>query len=76
VCSKHTTTMREAMGGQRRAERRLRGGRGGQPELGLEMSDDPAHAAFPELSTTRTETRGEGLSGSHALPMHAPVAAQ
>jgi hypothetical protein len=75
VCSRHTTTIRNAAGGDIALEGRGRGGRGGQPGMGEAASDDPAHAAFPAASHTRTETSGDGFCTSHALPQHVPEAA-
>jgi hypothetical protein len=76
VCSKHTTTIRDATGGVSVPVGRGRGGRGGQPGMGVAASEDPAHAAFPASSVTRTETRGDGFCTSQALPQQDPEAAE
>jgi hypothetical protein len=61
VCSKHTTIIRDAEGGEDCAAVRGRGGRGGQPGLGDDASEDPDQAAWPASSVTRTDTRGDGF---------------
>ncbi len=45
VYSKDTTIMRHELGGTRGDVGRGKGGRGGQPGLGVAASDDPAHDA-------------------------------